>query len=704
MLDGRGRVRITDFGLAVFAGEREERAGTPAYMAPEQIAGLEVTSKTDIYAVGLVLYELFTGKSAFDSSTAPIRNARKSSPVLPSEIVKGIDPTVERMILQCIEKDATKRPSSALHLARGLPGGDVLAATLAAGETPSPDTVAAAGNEGTLSLRAAWTLLLTALAGIAASVGFATFGTDLGLAPITNTPEELQVRARDILANSPYPIKSADSTFWFDRDQDYLDYRSVHERSTIWLRSLAQAQFSPIFFRYRQSPNPLVPLNGDYKVKATDPPMNVPGMASIVLSASGNLQALLVVPPKEDAVGHVISKPDWQLLFTAAGLNTNNFTPVPAKRVPPVPFDERHEWDGTTGGTSDARTTHISAASYRGQPVYFEVVGQEHQDSTVTAGQSAVVIETPNRAESIFVNSLMVILVLGLFTSGVVFARRNIQRGRGDRRGAFILFVFTYSVTNLMWILLGHFVADLPSEYLVFLRASGESLVMASFVWLSYMAVEPYIRRHWPSFLISWARLASGKLRDPIVGRDLLSGIAMGAVVAGLNQFTSALPYWVNIPNSVPWNLDLNFVTDLRHFAGAVVTLAQQSVLVALSYPAVLFAVWLVVRKDSLAISIAGLLLVLVSLTPGSIVIDLPTTAIQIFVLFFVLIRFGLLGLVVSQFTLRILSLAPIAPDISRWYSARGIGIVVLVVAAALWAFRMSVIDRSLFAPLAFED
>jgi serine/threonine protein kinase len=63
MLDGKGQVRITDFGLASLAENvRDIRSGTPAYMAPEQRAGKEVTAKSDIYALGIVLHELFTGK------------------------------------------------------------------------------------------------------------------------------------------------------------------------------------------------------------------------------------------------------------------------------------------------------------------------------------------------------------------------------------------------------------------------------------------------------------------------------------------------------------------------------------------------------------------------------------------------------------------------------------------------------------------
>src|SRR5579863_6620652 len=70
MLDGRGEALVMDFGLAGIAQEIEDvRSGTPAYMAPEQLAGKEVTVRSDIYSLGLVLYELFTGKPAFDGNS-----------------------------------------------------------------------------------------------------------------------------------------------------------------------------------------------------------------------------------------------------------------------------------------------------------------------------------------------------------------------------------------------------------------------------------------------------------------------------------------------------------------------------------------------------------------------------------------------------------------------------------------------------------
>jgi len=114
MLDGEGQVRIADFGLAGFAGQlRDVLSGTPAYMAPEQKAGKEATARSDIYALGLVLHEVFTGK----------RPSKDSKPEL--------DPLVERVIHQCLDPDPQRRPATALDVsaamaatAAGRPRGD----------------------------------------------------------------------------------------------------------------------------------------------------------------------------------------------------------------------------------------------------------------------------------------------------------------------------------------------------------------------------------------------------------------------------------------------------------------------------------------------------------------------------------------------------------------------------------------------------
>jgi serine/threonine-protein kinase len=120
MLDGRGQVVVTDFGLAGVADQihgAEVRSGTPAYMAPEQLAGKEVSTRSDIYSLGLVLYEVFTGKRAFSEKPAE-RTQGDRSPSRPSSVVKDLNPVVERVILRCLENEPSARPAKRFQRGR----------------------------------------------------------------------------------------------------------------------------------------------------------------------------------------------------------------------------------------------------------------------------------------------------------------------------------------------------------------------------------------------------------------------------------------------------------------------------------------------------------------------------------------------------------------------------------------------------------
>ena len=122
MIDGDGNVRITDFGIATAAGETaNEFAGTLQYMAPEQFAGKGASIKTDIYALGLTLYEVFTGRRAQESKTLDDLRTfhRTGAHTTPSSIVRDLDPAVERLILRCLDRDPDRRPASALVVGSG---------------------------------------------------------------------------------------------------------------------------------------------------------------------------------------------------------------------------------------------------------------------------------------------------------------------------------------------------------------------------------------------------------------------------------------------------------------------------------------------------------------------------------------------------------------------------------------------------------
>ena len=113
MLDGRGRVRITDFGLSGLADEfgRDEQSGTPAYMAPEQLNGSPATPQSDMYALGLVLYEVFTGKRPFEGRSVAelIDQHRSATPPPPSTRIREIDPLAEKAILRCLSLEPSRK-------------------------------------------------------------------------------------------------------------------------------------------------------------------------------------------------------------------------------------------------------------------------------------------------------------------------------------------------------------------------------------------------------------------------------------------------------------------------------------------------------------------------------------------------------------------------------------------------------------------
>lgn len=116
--EGEGiRVRVTDFGLAMAPSqERITRTativGTLAYMSPEQVAGKEIDSRSDIYAFGTVLYECLVGEPPFSGEVQVLLyRISHEIPVPPHTLQPDIDEEIEDVILRCLEKDPTKRPT-----------------------------------------------------------------------------------------------------------------------------------------------------------------------------------------------------------------------------------------------------------------------------------------------------------------------------------------------------------------------------------------------------------------------------------------------------------------------------------------------------------------------------------------------------------------------------------------------------------------
>ncbi len=126
MVDDAGNVKVMDFGLALpaqDAGQEGQVAGTLPYMAPEQLHGQGVDQRSDIYALGLILYEMFSGTRVFrgTSLTDQIRARQERIPAL-STRVETIDPWLERTIAHCLEYRPEDRPASIQEVSRELEG------------------------------------------------------------------------------------------------------------------------------------------------------------------------------------------------------------------------------------------------------------------------------------------------------------------------------------------------------------------------------------------------------------------------------------------------------------------------------------------------------------------------------------------------------------------------------------------------------
>jgi serine/threonine-protein kinase len=689
MIDGRGRAMIMDFGVARSAGEEitSAVAGTPAYMPPEQRAGGPLSVQTDLYALGLVMFEMFTGHRArgADAVLESQGDVRDGEPLPPSRLVRDIDPRIEDVILACLEREIADRPRSAISVATALPGGEPLAAALAAGRIPSPEMVAATRRE---ALRPAIAAMLAAsLLGGVAVISVLNRNVLRELAPRLSPPV-LVARAQDVIRSLGYDHAPADSAYWFTWKSSYREQASDRD-ATFRLNEGEPPRTARLLrFIYRESPSPLLAGNLFGRVLYRDPPAEVPGMADVNLDTEGHLLRLCAIPGvREPQAGSLPAAPSWGLLLARAGLHVDDLSPVLPLRTPPVAYDTWAEWEMRSSAPDER--VRVTAAAFDGRPVYFDI-GAVQPHSSQRASDDTRTVSRLTSDPTI----LVVCFVVGLVCA-VLIARHRLLLGQADRRGASRLALYFFSLNLISTVLWPDHVAHFGEEYFLAARCLAWGLYWCAIGAVFYLAFEPSVRRRWPAMLIGWNRVLAGRLRDPIVGRDVLIGTVAGTVMVGIMWLAYAAGTWLGLTVASPFRPALEGFREPRHVAALVIFLHASTLAVGLGVLFMLLILRRLLRARWLALAAWIVGFAVIALHAFTLGFDwrigLPAGLAGAAIAALLLDRFGLVALCAMAFTSSMLTRLPVALEFSAWYANRSLISLGIVVGIGLYGARMAV-------------
>lgn len=698
IIDANGKARITDFGIAGIEEEiskEEICVGTPAYMSPEQITGKEVTTRSDIYSLGLLLYEIFTGQQAInaDSFEELIEKHKTTKPTNPSSFVENIDPIVEKTINRCLEKNPNERPKSALQVALALPGGNPLEAAIAAGETPSPEMVAAAPKQGALKPLVALGVLtiffMTSFILIAMNQGWEAYT----ITPFQKSPELLAEKSREILDKFGYKDVPIDEDYEFVQDESFLQYYGLAEnKHDLPPRKelIRSGQPFDLYFLYRQSPNYLEPIDS-IAVNESEPPLTSPNMVNLKLDARGRMFEFIAVPP-QTSLPSENNELNWKEVFNEAGLDFDKFKETESNLTPPVFADKRHAW---MGGLADFPNIpiRVETAEFNGKLVYFRIVAPWDSSEKQYFW-----------SENSFKKFGIILLILSFtaaFIGSFILAYRNIKVGRGDLRGGLKLTSFLFLLALAGQIIQADHVPTVWGELSIIYEAISYAGITAIIVGLMYIALEPFVRRSWSEMLISWSRLMAGDFRDPMVGRDILVGGLMGlGHLAGIHIAMTTFQVYVGKFDVVVSFYKLAPLNSVAGLFGTFMDNIVTNTAMGLIAVFIAFFFFLITGKKYLGVLAVGLLFLILQLlivistfnwllTIGSIVNSIC--------LIIALGRHGLLGVISFWFFFEAIYLYPITFDTSSFYFPQSMLTLVILFGIAIYAFYISLAGQPIF-------
>ncbi len=697
MLDGRGQVRLTDFGIAVAAETAkglELRVGTPAYMAPEQLAGRGVDVRSDIYSLGLVLYELFSGQPVFraDSVKEYTRLHEQEEPPPLSQIVPGVDVDVERLVQQCLRKNPSERPPSALAVAAALPGVDVLSVALAANQTPPPTLVAGAQDA---AVRVTHPLRLAVFV-LAACVALPLLRSLAGLPwerPNAKPPLVLAERAREALAAAGHSTNGLEFAVGYCTPKQVSSLMRQIGAPPSDAERLPVAT-SELLFWYRQAPHPLAPhfaetlLFGNARVSLLDPPAVSPGHRAVILDQRGRLVALIAIPRAEDFTGESAASmedvAERSGLWAAAELDpaVRQATPFPDTGI--LGAERCESWQVGVRAPNAVLARSCSA----GNKIVLFTTLQAEPDAPFAGSRAISKIFGADLAVS-----ALRLLFIAVTLIALPLAWKNYRAGRSDVSGSLRTGLLVFTVQLLAWVLGGRQVPLFATELMLLSVAVFRAMGFAGGAVVLYLALEPSARRYWPHLLIGWTRLLQYRRADSLVWQHVLVGAAIGCLWAIL--FAAD---WATV-RALGWTPREPFLSmqaaDRLAGGGAAAAACLRSLTTALGL-GLLFAVLLalvraVVQSPMRAALLVGLLLLPVVAPRGAhpatswALVSLVAAALGLWTM----IRYGLLAIVVGGAVAANLNATPLRIHENAWYASQSFFLLVFVGGIALYAITM---------------
>lgn len=713
LIGGQGRVVISDFGLAdIGSGAPDPRSGTWRYMAPEQLSGEGVSARSDLYALGVVLFELFSGQHPFKARFPDeLIEEQLRVPVFPP----GFDREIERVISLCLLPDPEDRPESALAVGELLPG-EIEQILHPLGEPSRPENLLVVPH-GEISRRAAWCYLLSigsVLALLALLGGQAQVAS---LSSLAESPPVLEKLAKDVLAEVGREQPDWDSMSGFSYNQQAVEELAQRSSGPIRWSQLAGGRSDPVDFWYRQSPAALLPLeNGRILAADDDPPASVPGMAMVRLDVHGRLRHFRAIADALPAPAQ--EPPDWTALvpplFEAAGVDFASFT----ERIPTDPPSGEGRvvaspwmvWEGPDP-LAPEQTLRVEALAIGDRLVSFELGPAEQPRPPPASGSdfSRILGHIGH-----WVAGLWFAATLGLT---LLWTGRNLRRRQADTKTALRLMILLLVVRGVVWLLGAHHLHGLDGV-LIFRAHLAWALFDGALAWVTYIALEPLVRRHWPERLASWARLVRGRFGDPLVGRDMLIGLLCGLGAVLLQRLYAMVPVWSGQTGPRPdllrnllwqrgsgfdtFQAELEALRGLRHALAIQVYVLERAILVAFCVVVGVLILRTLLPRRWMALLAALVLLPIVWYPAGAghPLLDLLMAVLATALWLWVLVRFGFLAVVVTTTTAWLLSCHPLTLDFDSWYFNGSAAVLLTIVLGAAYGFWVSLAGRSMFPEL----